>query len=43
MLSPNFYSWVLGFGNRVRVVSPDFVADKISALAREVAAMYEKS
>lgn len=43
MLSPNFYSWVLGFGNRVRVVSPDFVADKISALAKEVAAMYEKS
>ncbi len=40
MLSPNFYSWVLGFGNKVRVVSPDFVADRISDIAREVLEAY---
>ncbi len=35
MASPTFYSWVLGFGKRVRVVSPEFVKDKIKELARE--------
>ena len=40
MLSPNFYSWVLGFGNKVRVVSPGFVADRVAEVAREVLEMY---
>ncbi len=40
MLSPNFYSWVLSFGKKVRVVSPTFVAENIQALAREVIQMY---
>ncbi len=35
MVSPTFYSWVLGFGNKIRVVSPDFVKQKIQDLARE--------
>ncbi len=35
MASPTFYSWVLGFGKRVRVVSPDFVRENIQRLARE--------
>ncbi len=35
MASPTFYSWVLGFGKRIRVVSPDFVKENIQRLARE--------
>jgi predicted DNA-binding transcriptional regulator YafY len=41
MLSPNFYSWVLGFGNKVRVVSPGFVSERVIELANEVLAQYE--
>lgn len=43
MISPNFYSWVLGFGNRVRVVSPSFVADRVVELSREILDMYENT
>ena len=42
MISPTFYSWVLGFGNKVRVVSPDYVRDRVVELAHEVVAAYEK-
>lgn len=41
MLSPNFYSWVLGFGNKVRVVSPDFVVDRIAEIAEEILEAYK--
>ena len=41
MLSPNFYSWVLGFGNKVRVVSPSFVSDRGAEIAREVLEQYK--
>jgi predicted DNA-binding transcriptional regulator YafY len=43
MISPNFYSWVLGFGNRVRVVSPSFVADRVVELSREILDMYDNT
>ncbi len=35
MVSPTFYSWVLGFGRDVRVVSPEHVREQIRTLARE--------
>ncbi len=35
MISPTFFSWVLGFGNKIRVVSPDFVREQIKELARQ--------
>ncbi len=35
MISPTFFSWVLGFGNKIRVVSPDFVREQIIDLARQ--------
>ncbi len=41
MISPNFYSWVLGFGNKVRVVSPSFVAEHVCELASEVLEQYK--
>ena len=41
MLSPNFYSWVLGFGNKVRVVSPDFVVSRIAEIAEEILEAYK--
>ena len=40
MISPTFYSWVLGFGNKVRVVSPQSVSDRVTELAREILAAY---
>ena len=41
MLSPTFYSWVLGFGNKICVVSPDYVRDKVKDIAREALEAYE--
>ena len=41
MLSPTFYSWVLGFGSKVRVVSPEFVRDRAREIAREALEAYE--
>lgn len=40
-LSDGFYSWVLGFGGRVRVVTPDRVRDRISELARGALSEHE--
>ena len=40
MISPTFYSWVLGFGNKVKVVSPDYVRDRVTEIAHEVVAAY---
>lgn len=40
MLSPTFYSWVLGFGNKIRVVSPDHVRDKVRDTALEALEAY---
>lgn len=42
MISPTFYSWVLGFGNKVRVVSPQSVSDRVTELAREILAAYKQ-
>ncbi len=35
MVSPTFYSWVLGFGKKIRIVSPDYVREQLRTLARE--------
>lgn len=43
MVSPTFYSWVLGFGNKVTVVSPPEVRERTLELAREILASYEKT
>lgn len=34
-VSPNFLAWVIGFGNRMRVVMPQTAADAVATLAKE--------
>ena len=41
MVSPSFYSWVLGFGNKIKIVYPDAVAEHVAELAREILKAYE--
>lgn len=41
MISPTFYSWVLGFGNKIKIVYPESVANKVAELAREILQNYE--
>ena len=40
--SPNFLSWVMGFGKNMRILSPASVAEKLVALASEVLLSYRK-
>lgn len=40
MVSPTFYSWVMGFGKKMRVLSPPYVAEHILELARELEETY---
>ncbi len=42
MLSPTFYSWVLGFGKQICVVSPEHVREKLLQLAGEAVEVYKK-
>ena len=42
MISPTFYSWVLGFGNKMKILSPQNVADEAARIAREVVEMYSE-
>jgi predicted DNA-binding transcriptional regulator YafY len=41
MLGTRFYSWILSFGNGVRVVSPTSVSEHVAALVRELAETYK--
>lgn len=41
MISPTFYSWVLGFGNKIQVVSPQHVKDRVAEIAQEVIDAYK--
>ena len=42
MISPTFYSWVFGFGNKMEILSPDEVVSEAERLAREIVAVYDK-
>ena len=42
MISPTFYSWVLGFGDRIKIVSPDFVRDRVVEIAKEIVLAYDE-
>lgn len=39
-VSPQFLSWVFGFGARVRVISPESVKESLRAMCGEVARLY---
>ena len=43
MVSPTFFSWVLGFGGKMKILSPDSVAEEAAQIAREVVARYEEA
>ena len=42
MVSPTFFAWVLGFGGKMKILSPEPVAKEAARLAREVVALYEE-
>lgn len=42
-VSPNFLSWIIGFGAGVLILSPQWVADEVKNLALEAAGMYENN
>ena len=42
MVSPTFFSWVLGFGNKMKILSPDDVAKQAADIAAEVVELYKK-
>ena len=41
MVSPTFISWALGFGGRLKIISPEPVADMLKKTAREALERYE--
>ncbi len=42
MISPTFFSWVLGFGGKMKILSPPSVAEEAASLAREIVRVYEE-
>lgn len=40
MVSPTFFSWVLGFGNKMKILSPEDVAKKAASIAAEIVELY---
>lgn len=43
MVSPVFYSFLMGFGNRVRILSPQWVREEFCALAKSALDAYEQT
>ena len=43
MISPTFYSWVLGFGGKMKILSPEYVAEECAEIARDVLKRYEET
>lgn len=41
-VSPHFLSWIITFGKKARIVSPDFVVDRMYQMTKEISEMYEK-
>ena len=40
-VSPHFLTWIMSFGKQAKILSPDFVADKMLALACEIQDIYK--
>ncbi len=40
MISPTFFAWVLGFGGKMKILSPERVARECAAIAQEVVEQY---
>ena len=41
MISPTFYSWVMGFGNKMKILSPEGVAKEAENIARQIVEVYK--
>ena len=41
-VSPHFLTWIMSFGNRAKIISPDSVVSQIEALAKEIYENYKK-
>ncbi|MBQ8849980.1 MAG: WYL domain-containing protein [Clostridia bacterium] len=41
MISPTFYSWVMGFGNKMKILSPESVANEAASIAQEIVDTYK--
>lgn len=41
MVSPTFFAWVLGFGGKMKILSPESVADQAASIAREIVELYK--
>lgn len=40
-LSDGFYNFILGYGNQIKILEPEFVAEEVKKRALEIANMYE--
>ena len=42
MVSPTFISWLIGFGSKMKVISPQWVVDSVRGTLSEVAGLYDR-
>ena len=42
MISPTFFSWVLGFGSKMKILSPESVAKEAAQIAKDVLSRYNE-
>ena len=40
-VSPHFLSWIMSFGKKTKIVSPDYVVEKMYNFAKDIAGIYE--
>lgn len=41
-VSPHFLSWIMSFGKRAKIISPDYVVEEMYRLASDITEIYEK-
>ena len=39
-LSEHFYAWLCGFGNKAKIIGPDFVIEEFTAYLDKIRSMY---
>lgn len=42
-VSPHFLSWIMSFGKKAKIISPDYVVEEMYQLARDITEIYEES
>ena len=41
-VSPHFLSWIMSFGKKAKIISPDCVTEEMYRLAKDITEFYEK-